>query len=66
MGCYLHGLFESADACAALLAWAGLRSDDDQMPDYHAVCDAAINRLADSVDQYLDTGRLKQLLNLNS
>lgn len=65
MGCYLHGLFESADACATLLAWAGLRSDDP-MPDYHATCDAAINRLADSVDLYLDAGRLKQLLNLNS
>ncbi|MDR4519781.1 MAG: cobyric acid synthase [Nitrosomonas sp.] len=65
MGCYLHGLFESTDACAALLAWAGLRSDD-QMRDYHAVCDAAIDRLADSVDLYLDTGWLKQLLNLNS
>lgn len=65
MGCYLHGLFESADACAALLAWAGLGSGD-QIPDYHAICDAAINRLADGIDLYLDTGRLKQLLNLNS
>ncbi|PTN07830.1 cobyric acid synthase [Nitrosomonas aestuarii] len=65
MGSYLHGLFESADACAALLAWAGL--DDSSQPlNYHAVCNAAINRLADSVDQYLDTNRLSQLLNLSS
>jgi adenosylcobyric acid synthase len=65
MGCYLHGLFESSDACAALLAWAGLKSGDP-IPDYHAICDADINRLADSVDLYLNTGRLKQLFNLDS
>jgi len=65
MGSYLHGLFESADACAAILAWVGL-DDSSQPPNYHAVCNAAINRLADSVDQYLDTNRLSQLLNLNS
>jgi adenosylcobyric acid synthase len=63
MGSYLHGLFESAEACAALLNWAGL-DDSNQPSNYQAVRDAAINRLADSVDQYLDTNRLSQLLNL--
>jgi adenosylcobyric acid synthase len=65
LGSYLHGLFESSSACTALLTWAGL-DDSNQTPNYHAVCDAAINRLADSVDQYLDTKKLNQLLNLNS
>lgn len=63
MGSYLHGLFESAEACTALLAWAGL-TDNPQSVDYHAIRDAAINRLADSIDQYLDTSRLYQLLDL--
>ena len=50
MGGYLHGLFESTEACSALLAWAGL-DDCSQTPNYLAICDAAINRLADSIDQ---------------
>lgn len=65
MGSYLHGLFESTDACKALLHWAGLEEERYQAPSYQAVCDAAINRLADCVAQYLDTDRLAQLLNLN-
>ena len=64
MGGYLHGLFESTDACSALLAWAGL-DRAAQVSDYNAVRDAAINRLADSVDQHLDTQQLSQLLRLN-
>ncbi|MFO7579484.1 MAG: cobyric acid synthase [Nitrosomonas halophila] len=63
MGCYLHGLFESADACRALLHWAGL-TDHPPAPDYQAIRNAAINRLADGVEQHLDTNRLYQLLNL--
>ncbi|SEQ91492.1 adenosylcobyric acid synthase [Nitrosomonas sp. Nm51] len=65
IGGYLHGLFESTDACSALLTWAGLNSCSET-PNYPAICDAAINRLADSIDQYLDTRLLSQLLNLNS
>ncbi|SET30389.1 adenosylcobyric acid synthase (glutamine-hydrolysing) [Nitrosomonas marina] len=65
MGGYLHGLFESSDACSALLNWAGLENCS-QTPNYRAICDAAINRLADSIDQYLDTRQLNQLLHLNS
>ena len=63
LGTYLHGIFESPAACSGLLAWAGL---DEQAiaPDYHAIRDAAIDRLADCVDQYLDTAQLYRLLNL--
>jgi adenosylcobyric acid synthase len=63
MGSYLHGLFESAEACAALLNWAGLQ-DSHPSPNYHALCEATFNRLADSIEQCLDTRRLCQLLDL--
>jgi adenosylcobyric acid synthase len=62
LGTYLHGLFESPAACSALLAWAGLR--DVQTPDYHALREQAIDRLADCVAEHLDTARLAALLGL--
>jgi adenosylcobyric acid synthase len=52
LGTYLHGLFESSAACDALLAWAGLAQA--RTPDYHALREAAIDRLADAVEQHLD------------
>jgi adenosylcobyric acid synthase len=63
LGTYLHGIFATSSACDSLLAWAGLDCQH-KAPDYHALCDAAINRLADCVDQYLDTTHLYRLLNL--
>lgn len=61
-GCYLHGLFESADASREILAWAGL--DQATSIDYHALHEAAIERLADSVEESLDLERLFGLLDL--
>lgn len=63
IGTYLHGLFESSEAAEALLSWAGLQ--DVQSQDYHAVREFAMERLADAVEQHLDTGRMLKLLNLN-
>ena len=63
LGTYLHGVFESSSACSELLAWAGLNGQAPT-PDYHATCDAAIDRLADCVDEYLDTAQLYRLLNM--
>lgn len=63
LGTYLHGIFESSAACCELLTWAGL-DDQAPAPDYHATCDTAINRLADCVDEYLDTAQLYRLLNV--
>ena len=60
LGTYLHGLFESPPASAALLAWAGL--DDAPALDYHALRDADIDRLADAVQEHLDTRRVLELL----
>ncbi len=62
LGTYLHGLFETPDACQALLCWAGL--GEVQRVDYHALRERDIERLADLVEAYLDTPRLKSLCGL--
>lgn len=55
-GAYLHGLFDSPAACAALLQWAGLanprRLDRGQMRE------ASLERLADCVEAHLDCAAL--------
>ena len=58
-GTYLHGLFESPAACSALLRWAGL--EDVQAVDYHALRERDIERLADLVENHLDTAYLREL-----
>ena len=62
LGTYLHGVFESPGACAALLRWAGLR--DPLEIDYHGVREEAIDRVADSVESHLDMAAILGLLNL--
>ena len=62
LGTYLHGLFDAPAACASLLSWAGLR--DVAASDYPALREATLERLADMVEQHLDTARLRQLLEL--
>ena len=62
IGTYVHGLFESPAACSALLRWAGLRNV--QSVDYHALRERDIERLADLVENHLDTDRLRQLCGL--
>jgi len=60
MGCYLHGLFDSAEAGNAILEWAGLRSD--RAVDYDAHRQKDLDRLADMIGQYLDTEKLLSAL----
>ena len=60
---YLHGLFESPQSCAALLRWAGLQ--EVEHVDYQALRERDIERLADLVEQHLDTTRLRQLCGVN-
>ncbi|WP_043311741.1 cobyric acid synthase [Pseudomonas sp. ML96] len=62
MATYLHGLFEQPAACAALLAWAGLR--EAREVDYHARRERDIERLADLVEAHLDTRLLRELCGL--
>ena len=59
LGSYLHGLFESPAACSALLRWAGLQ--DVQAVDYHGLRERDIERLADLVENHLDTAYLREL-----
>ncbi|NIE77781.1 cobyric acid synthase [Pantoea sp. Ap-967] len=56
---YLHGLFEGSQSCAALLRWAGL--EDALTIDYEALRERDIERLADLVQQHLDTAHLRTL-----
>ena len=53
---YMHGLFEEPDACAALLAWAGL--ERPERVDYRALRERSIDRLADTIAGSVDLGAL--------
>jgi adenosylcobyric acid synthase len=46
LGSYLHGMFDQASACAALLRWAGLQSED--AVDTAALREASLDRIADA------------------
>lgn len=59
MGTYVHGLFEQPAACAAVLRWAGLKGATQL--DYDALRERDIERLADLVEQHMDTARLRGL-----
>ncbi len=52
LGTYLHGLFENQHACDALLKWAGL--EDVLTPDYHAMREREMDRLASVMTESLD------------
>ncbi|GIU48460.1 cobyric acid synthase [Shewanella sp. KT0246] len=56
IGTYLHGLFDSPEACNALLKWAGYEKDTAQ--DMTQLKEDNINRLADSLEQSLDLDSL--------
>ncbi|MDB1125126.1 cobyric acid synthase [Vibrio algarum] len=61
-GSYLHGIFESPDACGAILCWAGLQ--EAQGCDFAQMREDGINRVADTIEEYLDLKRLWPDLNL--
>lgn len=60
LGTYLHGLLESPAAAAAVLRWAGLAVTE--VPDYRALREAALDRLADSIEQHLDLAQIERAL----
>ncbi|MBF5056956.1 cobyric acid synthase [Alcanivorax sp. 521-1] len=60
-GTYLHGLFDDPGATDALLRWAGL-ADDSAAVDYHHHRQHDLDRLADAIEQHLDTDALLSLL----
>ncbi|MCH8498798.1 MAG: cobyric acid synthase [Marinobacter sp.] len=62
-GTYLHGLFDSADACTAILHWAGLDTcSHHQALDYARQRQKGLQRLGAMVAEHLDLGMLKGLL----
>ncbi|MDP5291333.1 cobyric acid synthase [Oceanimonas sp. CHS3-5] len=65
LGTYLHGLFDSVDACNALLAWAGLH-DSQQAVALDELREASINRLADTLEQHLDLELLEHFMQPNT
>ena len=56
MATYLHGLFDAPQACAALLAWAGLEAAEPL--DLHALREASLDRLADCIEAEIDVERM--------
>ena len=60
-GTYVHGVFDVAQACDALLAWAGLSRPDS--PDYVALRDHHIDRLADAIERHVDMERVLGIIN---
>ncbi|ATG74226.1 cobyric acid synthase [Zobellella denitrificans] len=53
LGTYLHGLFDHPEACDRLLAWAGIQSGR-QAPDWDALRERSLERLADTLEQHLN------------
>ncbi len=61
MGTYLHGIFESPEACQAILEWAGLKTATTT--NYHKLREEGINRMADAVETHLDMDHLPGIIN---
>jgi adenosylcobyric acid synthase len=62
LGTYLHGLFETPAACAALLRWAGL--EEPPALDRARLRGEAIDRLADAIERHIDMKRIARLLDI--
>jgi adenosylcobyric acid synthase len=60
VGSYVHGLFDRPEALRSLLAWAGYRGQTPA-PDIAARRERDLDRLADAVEQHLDTRRILEL-----
>ena len=55
-GSYLHGIFETPEACQAILKWGGLKTA--AVTNYQALREEGINRMADTVENHLDIDQL--------
>ena len=60
---YLHGVFETPEACDVLLRWMGVR--DPRSLDHAKLRETAIDRLADAAEAHLDLKRLLEPLHLS-
>jgi adenosylcobyric acid synthase len=62
LGTYVHGLFDSADACNSLLNWAGLPGS--AAVDIDAAREQGFERLADAIEAALDVERVFRILGI--
>lgn len=60
LGCYLHGLLDTPEACRCILKWAGL--NDTTLINLDAIRESQIERLANSLEHHLDNTKLNELL----
>ena len=60
LGTYLHGLFDSPEACQLILRWAGL--EDAQAIDINEIREQQLDRLADVLAEHLDLPQLQSIL----
>lgn len=63
MGTYVHGIFDEPAACDAILRWAGMTTGGKSV-DYQQHRLQQLDRLADQVEEHLDTAWLKTTLGL--
>ncbi|MFV0597102.1 cobyric acid synthase [Shewanella sp.] len=61
LGSYLHGLFDSPEACQLVLNWAGL--ENAQTIDINEIREQQLNRLADVLAEHLDMQKLASIIN---
>lgn len=61
LGSYLHGLFDSPEACQLVLNWAGL--ENAQAIDINEIREQQIDRLADVLAEHLDIQKLASIIN---
>jgi adenosylcobyric acid synthase len=61
-GSYVHGLFDHQQACASLLTWAGLQSQ--QTLDYAQLQERHIDRLAEALEAHLDMDQILDIMKL--
>ncbi|MCG9731758.1 cobyric acid synthase [Shewanella sp. Isolate13] len=59
LGTYVHGLFDSPQACQLILQWAGMK--DAAAVDVNQVREQQLDRLADVLELHLDLDRLDQI-----
>ncbi|WP_421668982.1 cobyric acid synthase [Shewanella algae] len=58
LGSYLHGLFDSPEACELLLAWAGMTAPQRHAVDINQQRQQQLDRLADVLEQHLDFNKI--------
>jgi len=61
-GTYLHGLFDSPQACALILKWAGMERAEPV--DINAIREQQLERFADQLEQDLDIEKIAQILEM--